>query len=183
MRWNRRVSQSEHLAEFAYQPVVCEKPYRMVVVRKNLSVEKGEARLFDEIRYFFYVTNLWELPREEIVYSANERCDQENVISQLKNAIHALRMPTGDWYSNGVYMVIASLAWTLKAWYALRIPDKRERRRTLRMEFKKFAGRFIQIPCQIVRTGRRLVYRILAYNPHLETFFRTYDRIRGLAFT
>ena len=173
----------EHVAEFEYQPAACEKTYRMVVVRKNLSVEKGEARLFDEIRYFFYLTNCWELPCEEIVFSANERCDQENVISQLKHGIHALRMPAGDLYSNWAYMVIASLAWTLKAWYALQIPDKRERRRTLRMEFKKFAGRFVQIPCQILRTGRRLVYRILAYSPHLETFFRTYDRIRGLTFT
>jgi hypothetical protein len=174
---------SEEVAEFAYRPVACEKSYRMVVVRKNLSVEKGEARLFDEIRYFFYVTNLQELPCEEIVDSANERCDQENVISQLKNGIHALRMPTGDLYSNWAYMVIASLAWTLKAWYALEIPDTRERGYALRMEFKKFAARFVQIPCQIVRTGRRLVYRILAYHPHLETFFRTYDRIRGLTFT
>lgn len=173
----------EDVAEFEYRPGACEKTYRMVVVRKNLSVEKGEARLFEEIRYFFYLTNLWDLPKEEIVFSANGRCDQENVISQLKSGIHALRMPTGDLYSNWAYMVIASLAWTLKAWYALQIPDKGERRRTLRMEFKKFAGRFVQIPCQILRTGRRLVYRILAYNPHLETFFRTFDRIRGLTFT
>ena len=31
----------------------------MVVVRKNISVEKGEKVLFDEIRYFFYITNDW----------------------------------------------------------------------------------------------------------------------------
>ena len=29
----------------------------MVVVRKNISVEQGDQRLFDEIRYFFYLTN------------------------------------------------------------------------------------------------------------------------------
>jgi hypothetical protein len=173
----------EDVAEFEYQPTACRKSYRMVVVRKNLSVEKGETRLFDEIRYFFYVTNDWDSPREEIVFSANERCDQENVIAQLKTGIHALRMPTGDLHSNWAYMVIASLAWTLKAWFALLMPEKKSRSRAIRMEFKRFAGTFVNIPCQILRTGRRLVYRILAYNPSLETFFETFARIRGLTFT
>ena len=31
----------------------------MIVVRKNLRREKGEGRLFDEYRYFFYITNDW----------------------------------------------------------------------------------------------------------------------------
>ena len=49
--------QSEQVAEFAYQPTACQKTYRMIVVRKNISVEQGERRLFDEIRYFFYISN------------------------------------------------------------------------------------------------------------------------------
>ena len=52
------------------------------------------------LEFYFYPTNCLEVPCEEVVFSANERCDQENVISQLKNGIHALRMPTGDLYSN-----------------------------------------------------------------------------------
>jgi hypothetical protein len=43
----------EEVAEFEYRPVACQKTYRMVVVRKNISKEKGETRLLDEIRYFF----------------------------------------------------------------------------------------------------------------------------------
>jgi hypothetical protein len=173
----------EHVAEFEYTPTGCEKTYRMVALRKNLSVEKGEKRLFDEIVYFFYITNDWDSPAEEIVFSANERCDQENVIAQLKNGIGALRMPSGDLHSNWAYMAIASLAWTLKAWYALLMPDNKRRRRALRMEFKTFARWYVHVPCQIVRTGRRLVYRILGYNRELETFFRTFNRIRAFAFT
>jgi hypothetical protein len=171
----------EHVAQFEYRPTTCKKTYRMVAVRKNLSVEKGERRLFDEILYFFYITNDWDSSPEEIVFSANERCDQENVIAQLKSGIHALRMPTGDLCSNWAYMVIASLAWTLKAWYALLMPERKQRRRAIRMEFKSFARWFVHIPCQIVRTGGRSVYRILAYNRKLETFFRTYERIRAFA--
>ena len=38
---------SEDVAEFEYSPVACKKTYRAVVLRKNLSVERGERRLFD----------------------------------------------------------------------------------------------------------------------------------------
>ena len=78
--------ESEQVAEFVYQPGKCQKGYRMVVVRKNLSVEKGEQVLFDDIRYFFYLTNDTSLSATEIVFFANQRCDQENVIEQLKKA-------------------------------------------------------------------------------------------------
>jgi hypothetical protein len=177
--------QSEQVAEFEYRPIpTCrdKKPYRMVVVRKNLSVEKGELRLFDDIRYFLYITNDWDATPEEIVFQANERCDQENLIAQLKHGIGALRMPTGDLYSNWAYLVMAALAWTFKAWYALLMPNRRDRKRTLRMEFKAFARRYLQIPCQIIHTGRRLVYRILSYTVHLETFLLTFERIKKLKF-
>ena len=60
--------QSEEVAEFNYRPTACRKTYRMVVVRKNMSVEKGERVLFDDIRYFFYITNDWVSEADEIVF-------------------------------------------------------------------------------------------------------------------
>jgi hypothetical protein len=174
----------EHAAEFSYRPARCAKAYRMVAVRKNLTVEKGELDLFDDIRYLFYVTNDRRAPREQIVFECNDRCNQENLIAQHNDGgVGAFRMPVGDLVSNWAYMVVASLAWSLKAWYAMLIPDAAESRRTLRMEFKRFVRRFVAIPCQIVRTGRRLVCRVLGYNDHLETFFQTFARIRRLKFT
>jgi hypothetical protein len=62
----------------------------MVVIRKNLSVEKGEDALFDDIRYFFYITNDREAGAEKIVLESNARCNQENLIEQLKNGVHSL---------------------------------------------------------------------------------------------
>ena len=111
--------QSEELAELRYRPTKCRQVYRVVVVRKNLSVEKGERVLFDDIRYFFYITNDGEMPVAEVVFIANDLCNQENLIEQLKNGIGALRMPVHDLVSNWAYMVIVSLAWSLKAWLAL----------------------------------------------------------------
>ena len=173
---------SEHVAQFDYRPGHCRKTYRMVVVRKNLTVEKGEHRLFDEVRYFFYITNDRTMSMQEIVYFANDRCNQENVIGQLKSGINALRMPSNSLVSNGAYMVIAALAWNLKAWYGLVTLAPVARRDILRMEFKRFLISFIHIPCQIVNTGRRLIFRVLNYSKQLETFFSTFDRIRQLKF-
>jgi hypothetical protein len=173
---------SEQVAEFDYRPVHCSKTYRMVVVRKNLSVEKGERRLFDDVRYFFYITNDRKRTPQEIVLFANDRGNQENVIGQLKSGVNALRMLSDGLISNWAYMVIAVLAWNLKAWYGLVTLEPAAGRDILRMEFKRFLGNFIQIPCQIVATGRRLVYRILTYSRHLEIFLATFDHIRELKF-
>jgi len=175
--------QSEQVAEFDYRPTHCKKIYRMVVVRKNLTIEKGERRLFDDVRYFFYITNDRQMTMQEIVLFANDRCNQENVIGQLKSGVNALRMPSDGLVSNWAYMVIAALAWNLKAWYGLVTLVPAARRDILRMEFKRFLVNFIQIPCQIVATGRRLICRILTYSRHLETFLETFNHIRQLKFT
>lgn len=170
----------EDVAEFDYRPGKCKQAYRMVVVRKNLSVERGEAVLFDDVRYFFYITNVRACEPCEIVFSANQRCDQENLIGQLKSGIGALRMPAGDLLANWAYMVIAALAWSLKAWFALMIPEVGARRATVRMEFKRFVNRFMLLPCQVVHGGRRLVLRVLACGDHLRTLFATLGAIRRL---
>ena len=171
---------SEEVAEFRYRPGACEKYYRMIVVRKNLSVEKGEVRLFDDVRYFFYITNDWEKTKDEIVFFANDRCNQENVIGQLKSGVNAMRMPSSDLNSNWAYMVTATLAWNLKAWYGLLTPDKVKGEEIVRMEFKRFLMSFMQIPCQIVKTGRRIVFRVLAYSAELKTFLRTFEHFKQM---
>jgi hypothetical protein len=179
--------QSEQTAEFEYEPVKCSKSYRVVVLRKNLSVEKGEDVLFDDIRYFFYITNDSKASRAEIVGDANNRCNQENLIEQLKNGVRAMSMPVDNLISNWAYMVMASLAWNLKAWYALLLPTKgrwhkkrkREKTKLLRMEFKKFRNFFIMLPCQIVKTGRRLLYRLLGWNEYLDIFFRAVETFQS----
>ncbi|MDP6355122.1 MAG: IS1380 family transposase [Planctomycetota bacterium] len=170
----------EHVAEFDYTPAKCKRTYRMVVVRKKLSVEEGQQTLFTEYRYFIYITNIRKQPACNIVFLANKRCNQENLIQQMKNGFHAMRLPVGSILSNWAYMVMASLAWTLKVWWALSIAHKPRRTAALKMEFKQFVNTIIQIPCQIVKTSRRVIYRVLSYNPWVETFLKTFDRIQQM---
>lgn len=170
----------EDVSEFSYQPTSCAKAYRMVVLRKTIKVDQGQTYLFDQVRYFFYITNDHDVSASAIVLEANDRCDQENLHSQLHSQVHALSPCSNTLESNWAWMVIASLAWTFKSWFSLMIPDPGERNKSIRMEFKGFLNRFIRLPCQVVRTSRRLVLRVLGYRPSLETFFATVAEIHRL---
>ena len=110
---------SEQVVEFEYQPTKCKRGYRVIALRKNITVERGQLALFEEIRYFFYITNDRVMTPTEVVFEANQRCNQENLIGQLKHGVRALHAPVNNLNANWAYMVAASLAWSLKAWMAL----------------------------------------------------------------
>jgi hypothetical protein len=115
-----------------------------------------------------------------MVSLANGRCDQENVIEQLKNGVNAMRMPVNDRLSNWAYMVMTALAWNLKSWYGLLTPDRARGLELVRMEFRRFLQAILLIPCQVVRTARRVIYRVLGYNGWLKDFFATWERLQRL---
>jgi len=171
----------ESVAEFNYQPNKCGREYRLVVVRKNISVQKGEAVFFEDIKYFFYITNHTEYSAEQVVGLANGRCDQENVIEQLKNGVNAMRMPVDDLLSNWAYMVTSALAWNLKSWYGLLMPNRQQGLELVQMEFRRFLHAIVLLPAQIVRSGRRIIYRIMGYNSYLKDFFAVWEKLRRMA--
>jgi hypothetical protein len=176
---------SEQVVEFEYMPTKCKRSYRVIALRKNITVERGELALFDEIRYFFYITNDRTMTPPEVVFEANQRCNQENLIEQLKNGARALRAGLNTLTANWAYMVAASLAWSLKAWAALLLPlsprwrqlHLRQQQLILHMDFRTFINGFIKIPAQIVRTSRRIILRLLTYSPWQHLFFRLLDGI------
>ena len=192
----------EEVAEMPYRPVACRHTYRLVIVRKNLKVsEPRQQRLFDDYRYFLYLTDDSDSTPEEVVFKANDRCQQENVLAQL-GACRALHAPVDNLLSNNAYMLITSLAWNLKAWLALMLPGtcdpppaepktaepktgspktaKRPepKRQLLMMEFRTFVNALVRLPAQIVRTGRRLVVRLLGWNEWQPVLLRLAARLR-----
>ena len=152
----------------------------MIVVKKHIEVTRGQVKLFDTSICFFYITNREAMTAEQIVFKANGRCNQENLIEQHKNDVRSLTAPLDTLESNWAYMVMTALAWSLKAWAALLVPvnsrwaerHEREKQKLLRMDFSTFRNALINIPAQIVRTGRRIIYRLLNWNPWLPVFFR-----------
>lgn len=175
----------EEVVSFSYRPAKCKKDYRVVALRKDLSVERGEQVLFTDYRYFFYVTNDWEMTEDQVVAEARERCDQENLIAQLKGQVRALHAPVNTLVANWAYMVMASLAWSIKAWCALLLPvsprwaakHDGQRRQLLKMEFRSFLAVFIELPCQVVKGARQVRWRFLAWGPWLGAFFRLLDAL------
>lgn len=176
----------EHYSEFEYQPTKCAREYRMVVVRKRLSIMKGQDLLFPEVRYFFYITNRRDISAREVVRLANTRCDQERVIGQQKSDVRSLRAPLDNLHSNWAYMVMATLAWNLAKWLALLLPERgrwkerhaSEKNTVLRMNFGTFVRAFMLVPAQVIRGARRVTLRLLAWNPWQRVFFRALDAVR-----
>ena len=144
------------------------------------------------VRYFFYITNdmtndmandiRHDTPKTpaQIVAFSNDRCDQENHIEQVKNGVEALRCPTGDLLSNWAYMIIATLAWNLKAWYGLLMPNRTLGWQVVRMEFKRFLSTWIHIPAQVLRTERRRVIRLLKITWNTLALLATFDAIKQI---
>jgi hypothetical protein len=172
----------EDVAEFDYQPRKCKRGYKVVALRKNISRGKGEQALLDEIRCFFYITTYTDLAAAEIAALANERCDQENVIGELKSGIGAPRVPLYDLTSNWAYLVIAALAWNLKSWFALMTHHKADRRAYIRMEFRRFFHSVILIPAMVIRRARGITVRLIGYTPGLDRLFSAWNTIERLRF-
>jgi hypothetical protein len=176
---------AEDTAEFEHRPSKAARSYRIVVLRKLVDEERGQRCIGSDFRYFFYVTNDRTLTQAEVIAESNDRCNQENLIAQLKNGVRALHAPLNTLEANWAYMVIASLAWSFKAWAALLLPvaprwrerHQAEQTRLLRMEFRTFVQSFILIPAQVLLRGRQLVIRLLAWRPTLPTFFRLLDAL------
>lgn len=175
----------EWVGETTYRPGACQETYRLIILQKNLEVrEPRQQQLFDDYRYFLYLTNDWESTPAEIVFQANDRCQQENILAQLKS-VRALHAPLDNLLSNNAYMLITSLAWNLKAWLALCLPNSRaetkparQKRGLLTMEFRTFVNSLMHVPAQVLRTGRRLVIRLLAWNQWQPVFLRLAERLR-----
>lgn len=157
---------TEHVAEMEYQPTKADKTYRLIVLRKRIKVTEGQLRIEDEIRYFFFVTNVApeHLDTTAVVRENHGRCNQENVIEQMKNGVGATRMPVAEFDANWAYLVIATLAWNIKAWTGLVLPKELGARALVSMEFRRFLNEIVRLPTQILHSGRRLVFRLLGIN-------------------
>ncbi len=174
---------SEAVAEFEHRPSKCEKSYRVIVLRKELETCKGELLLFEEYRYFLYITNDRKMTVHEVVRESNLRCGQEKLIGELKSRVRSLRAPLDNLVSNWAWMVMSTLAWSLKVWAALSLPrggrwrelHEDDRTRLLTMGFRNFVESMIRVPVQVIVAARQIQVRLLAWNSTQRIFLRLAD--------
>lgn len=172
--------QSEEIKEIRHSPTAAKSEYRVIVLRKNITQERGEEALADDVRYFAYITNDWDTSAADLVCHANKRCNQEKLIETLKNQVHALRMPVGSLLSNWAYNVMASLAYSISRWLRMLLPEtgrwatrhQQEKQAVLKLSFRSFLNRVMFIPAQIVKAARRVTYRLLAWKPQAHLLLR-----------
>ena len=50
----------------------------------------------------------------------------------------------------------------------------------VKMEFRRFLHAIVLVPAQIVRSGRRIIYRIMSYNAWLKDLFAAWEHLRRL---
>ena len=147
----------------------------LIAVRKEIEITKGQQKLFDDTPYLFYITNASrsEKSDRQVVFAANDRCDQENTISQMK-ACGALTAPVGQSRQQlGVHgdriacLVLEDLVGLddSTAWGQSKAKkaEAETKRRVIRMDFKTFCQTLMQVPAQIISRSRQLVYRLLSY--------------------
>ena len=173
-------TEKEFVAEFEYKPFGQYGNYRIIVLKKEIRVTKGQGLLFDQIRYLFYITNIRDMSPLEVLGFIRKRCDHENKIEQLKNGVPALNSPCSDFHANWAWMIVGACAWNVKSWTGALFSDGARGREIVRMEFKRFLFSLVFIPCQILKTGRRIVYRFLNANSWFADSMLTIRSIRAI---
>lgn len=170
----------EDIIEFLHRPSKCTKEYRVVAIRRLISVQKFGKELFEEFRYFFYITNDTSLNMYEVVKQSNIRCDQENLNEELQNGTRSLKAPLNTLNANWAWMITTSLAWTFKSWAAMLLPSEGVTKQQhevdvktlMKIEFRTFVNRFIKIPAQVIKHSRYVTLRFLSWRKDLHILFR-----------
>jgi len=178
-KFKKIVTKAEDFVECEYRPGKCKKSYRLIILRKTFDVVRGEMNLFDDVRYFFYITNDRKRSSAQMIQFYRDRSDHENDIEQLKNGVNALTPSSDTLLSNWALMAIASLAGDLKAWFGLLLSYRPLSLSIVRMEFKRFLNTFIRIPCLIIKTGRRICYRLVGFNDNLKHIIDLSDKLKA----
>ena len=179
----------EWVAERPYRPPACQHTYRLIIVRKNLEVSEPrdqQRRLFDDYRYFFYITNDWDehargdrllgqrpLPAGEPARPAQGRravAGRSGRQPAQQRGLHADDLaglePQGLAGARGC-----------RPRRAAGTSSTRPRSNNCSgLEFRTFVNHFLRVPAQIVKTGRQLVVRLLAWNSWQPVFFRLVDQ-------
>ena len=144
---------------------------RLVVLRTRLVGE--QAALFPDWRHFAFLTNRTD-PLETVEAEHRQHAVVELAIRDLKDQALA-HFPSGKFYANAAWTVIAALAHNLLRWtHLLALPDQTIRTaRTLRR-------RLLVVPGRLTRHGRQTRLRMPARWPWAADFLAALARLRAL---
>jgi hypothetical protein len=170
---------TEYVSEYRNTPSNCKKEYRMFVVRQLKEKLIGGLLEGEFYKYFQYITTFENEDAGELLKLIRKRFNHENKIEQLANGVHAFKMPAKEFNANWAYMVIAAMAWNMKCWFGLLMDEINAElsHKLISVEFKRFQNWIINIPCQIIKSGRYVVFKIMSYSLFLEEFIKLTEKL------
>ena len=177
----------EMVAEFEYRPVACKKSYRVIVLRKRLGIDKGSVRLFEEYRYFFYITNDRDDAgrRDRLLGQRSVRSGEPDRAAQERRARadDAGGRPGEQLGVHGDGLVGVEPEGVERAADpgSPRHAAKHGRRngRCCGWSSRRSARRSSRCRARSCGSGRRLIYRLLSWNPWQGVFLRLVERLHG----
>lgn len=175
---------TEYVSEYRNRPSKSKKEYRMVVVRQLKEKLTGGLIEGEFYQYFQYITTIEDQEPVKILELIRKRFEHENKIEQLANGVHAFKMPAKEFNANWAYMVIAAMAWNMKCWLALLMNkiDPELGQKLISVEFKRFQNWIINIPCQIIKTGRYVVFKVMSYSLFLKELIELTEKLNRKEF-
>ena len=156
----------EWVTEFPYRPSWSkDKSYRLVAIRKKLKITNDKKNLFEGAdygyEYRFLITNDENLEAAEVVHVLYGRCNQENLIQQLKNELEALRMPTGSFVANSAFMLVGQLVGCLRSWMGRSVLGEE----SVKWEWKRFRRVYVWAAAEVVTAARYVEVRVSRTQP------------------
>jgi hypothetical protein len=159
--YNTISKEAQWVAEVQRRPTPDEPPCRMIIIRErhNQTWSTHQSSYYRFYVYRIVFTNLPDsFAASDVVDEVYHRCDQENIIEQLKNEIPMWRMPVREAPANAAWAELARLAWNISKWLGLlALPLE-----TVRWEYKRFRRAYVQVAVEVVRRSRQTWVR---FNP------------------
>lgn len=154
--------------------------YRVAVRQQEVETHQGQNYLFSEFRHRFVITDIpaTEMDAAEVLCFAYGRCDQENIIEQVKNGIAAMRMPTGELLANSAFLLAGQLAWCLRAWLSLLALPKE----STRWEWKWFRQAFVYVAARVTRGARQVRVFLADSHRFVEHLLTAAQRLQSFTF-
>lgn len=153
-----------------YMPKAC----RIVCLRAK---KKGRLGLTeDDYDYFAWLTSIGEheMSNEKIILFYRKRGHAENYIREVKNGLDLHHYPCLKLNANRAYALIAAFSYNTLRTMSLACGAKKA-------QFAKaIRNKFINLPCQVVRTGGKVFFRFM--NAHAKEVKRLLKTLKNLQY-
>jgi hypothetical protein len=175
-RYVTKWKDAQWVTEMSRKPTVGEEPCRVIIIRELIKETWSPIQpcLFESYGYRFIVTDLpAQFTASDVIDQTYQRCDQENLIEQLKNELVMWRMPVREAAGNAAWAEMARLAWNLSKWLCLlALPVQ-----TVRWELKRFRRSFVYVAAEVLLRARQTWVRFNPAHRHVPALLAAHSRL------